>query len=228
VANRTDPDFDRDGALLFGGVLSPVEAASLAGRLEPQITGRPGKRLQVDPDLAALLAAHGAVGAVAASLIGTGATPVRAVLFDKSPDANWIVAWHQDRTIPVRERREAPEFGPWSLKDGIQHVAPPITVLEGMVTLRLHLDPVDATNAPLVVSAGSHRLGYVPAGAAAMRAAEGPALVCLAEAGDVWAYSTPILHMSARSAGDRRRRVLQVDYAASPLPAPLEWRGIEA
>jgi hypothetical protein len=223
-----DLRFDRDGALLFGGVLSAAEVAALADRLEPQITGRPGTRLKVEPDMATLLAADGAVGRVAAGLIGLDAIPVRAVLFDKSPDANWIVAWHQDRTIPVRERRETPGFGPWSTKDGVLHVAPPITVLEGMVTLRLHLDPVDADNAPLVVALGSHRFGYVPASEAAARAAHCAALVCKAAAGDVWAYSTPILHMSARSVGERRRRVLQVDSAAAPLPKPLQWRGIGA
>jgi hypothetical protein len=219
-------EFARDGALLFGGVLSAGEAIGLAERLEPQITGRPGTRLRVEPDVAALLSSDGPVGRIAAGLIGPEARPVRAVLFDKSPDANWVLAWHQDRTIPVRERHEAPGFGPWSTKDGILHVAPPVAVLEGMVTLRLHLDPVDAGNAPLIVAPGSHRLGFVPADAAAARATEAPNLVCEAAAGDVWAYSTPILHMSARSAGDRRRRVLQIDYATAALPGPLEWRGI--
>lgn len=224
---QADLDFDRDGALLFGGVLSAGEVATMTQTLEPQVTGRPGKRLLVDPDLAALLAADGVVGRVAASLIGPNILPVRAVLFDKSPDANWIVAWHQDRTICVRERHETPGFGPWSIKDRVLHVAPPIDVLEEMVTLRLHLDAVDPDNAPLVVAKGSHRFGYVPADIAAARAAECPMLVCEAVPGDVWAYSTPILHMSARSFGDRRRRVLQVDYAGRPLPAPLEWRGID-
>ena len=226
MAWRTD--FEREGALLFGGVLSAADAAALAARLEPQIAGRPGTRLKVDPDVAGLLDVDGAVGRVAAGLIGAGARPVRAVLFDKSPDANWIVAWHQDRTIPVRERHETPGFGPWSTKDGVLHVAPPIAVPEGMVTLRLHLDRVDVDNAPLIVATGSHRFGYVPADVAAARAAECPNLVCEAEPGDVWAYATPILHMSARSVGDRRRRVLQVDYAAAALPGPLEWRGIGA
>ncbi|WP_428149343.1 phytanoyl-CoA dioxygenase family protein [Brevundimonas sp.] len=221
-------DFGRDGALHFSGVLSATEAAALAARMEPQITGRPGTRLKVEPGVGAILAADGAVGRIAAGLIGSAAMPVRTLLFDKSPDTNWIVGWHQDRTISVRERHETPGFGPWSTKDGALHVAPPIEVLEGMVTLRLHLDPVDAENAPLIVAMGSHRLGYVAANLAAERAGEGATLICEAEPGDVWAYSTPILHMSARSSGDRRRRVLQIDYAAVPLPDPLEWRGVEA
>jgi hypothetical protein len=225
MTTAADPDFARDGAMLFREVISQAEASALADRLEPRISRRPGARLKVEPDLAALLGVDGAVGRVAARLIGAEAKPVRAVLFDKSPDANWIVAWHQDRTIPVQARHEMPDFGPWTTKDGILHVAPPISVLEGMITLRLHLDPVDATNAPLVVALGSHRFGLVPADLAADRAAESANLVCHADPGDVWAYSTPILHMSARSHSDRRRRVLQVDYAAQPLPGPLKWQG---
>jgi hypothetical protein len=36
----------------------------------------------------------------------------------------------------------------------------------------------------------------------------------------------PILHASAATIGQRRRRVLQVDYAAQPLDPPLEWLGV--
>jgi hypothetical protein len=228
VPTASDQEFGRVGAVRIRGVLSALEVGSLVGRLEPQISRRAGVRLKVEPEVAALLAADGAVGRVAAGLIGTEARPVRAVLFDKSPQANWVVAWHQDRTIPIRERHEVQGFGPWSTKDGILHVAPPLSVLDGMVTLRLHLDPVDTGNAPLIVALGSHQFGYVPADLAAERAAACDFLTCEAEPGDVWAYSTPILHMSARSTGDRRRRVLQIDYAATTLPAPLEWRGIGA
>ncbi len=227
MTTASNPQFERDGAVRIRGVLSEAEASSLAAELEPQITG-PGARLEVEPGVASLLAVDGAVGRIAAGFIGSAAMPVRVVLFDKSPDSNWIVAWHQDRTIAVRERHETPGFGPWSTKHGVLHVAPPITVLNGMVTLRLHLDPVDTSNAPLVVAAGSHRFGYIQADTAIDRASSCGAIACEAQAGDVWAYSTPILHMSARSTGDQRRRVLQIDYAATALPEPLEWRGIGA
>ena len=56
--------------------------------------------------------------------------------------------------------------------------------------------------------------------------ARAPIFSCLAEVGDVWVYRTPILHASHAAEPGRRRRVLQVDYAAGDLPAPLEWLGI--
>jgi hypothetical protein len=164
---------------------------------------------------------------IAVELIGTGAFPVRAVAFDKTPQTNWAVAWHQDRTVAVRKRIETEGFGPWSTKDGVPHVAPPVDVLHGMVTLRLHVDPCGDDNAPLRAALGTHRLGVVPADKAGEMASAHPLLTCLADAGDVWAYSTPILHASERSRSHRRRRVLQVDFAARPLPGGLEWRGLD-
>ncbi|MBW8302999.1 MAG: phytanoyl-CoA dioxygenase family protein, partial [Brevundimonas sp.] len=160
--------FERDGALRFEGVLAPAEIERLRALADESVQDRPGARLSGDPWLASFLS-EGAPAHVAIDLTSPAASPVRAVMFDKSPAANWSVAWHQDRTVPVRERREVEGFGPWSLKDGVPHVAPPIDVLARMVTLRLHLDEVDADNAPLRVAIGSHRLGRVAAGDAAER-----------------------------------------------------------
>ncbi|MBX3486196.1 MAG: phytanoyl-CoA dioxygenase family protein [Phenylobacterium sp.] len=212
--------FRRDGALklprLFGeAALARLRALDVRG---------PGSRLQ-DPTLPELIAP---ARAVASELLGGDAFPVRAVLFDKTVDGNWAVGWHQDRAIPVRERVDVEGFGPWSRKDGILHAAPPVAVLERMATLRIHIDPVDADNAPLVAALGTHRIGMTPAADAAAIAERHPQVVCFAEPGDVWAYSTPILHASERACRPRRRRVLQVDFAVDALPGGLEWAGIGA
>ncbi len=37
-------------------------------------------------------------------VLGPNAFPVRAILFDKVPAANWGVSWHQDLTIAVKKR----------------------------------------------------------------------------------------------------------------------------
>ncbi|WP_237713869.1 phytanoyl-CoA dioxygenase family protein [Novosphingobium sp. Rr 2-17] len=161
-----------------------------------------------------------------AAVLGEEARPVRAVLFDKNDAADWSLGWHQDRTIAVRSRAELSGFGPWSLKQGIQHVEPPFAVIDAMLTVRIHLDPVDEKNAPLLISLGSHHLGRIPA-SDVDEVVEGlPLYACLAKAGDVWFYRTPIIHASRAARPGRRRRVLQVDYAAMDLPAPLEWLGI--
>ena len=37
-------------------------------------------------------------------ILGAGALAVRGLLFDKTAEANWVVPWHQDVTIAVKER----------------------------------------------------------------------------------------------------------------------------
>jgi hypothetical protein len=212
--------FREDGALLLGGIFNTEQVDELRGLA----SNGPGARLSY-PELPTLIAP---ATAAADELLGLPARPVRAVLFDKTADANWAVAWHQDRVIAVKERREVEGFGLWSRKGGAIHVTPPLDVLEQMVTLRIHLDPCGADNAPLRVALGSHRLGRVPADRTAAIAAGHRQCDCLAQTGDVWAYATLILHTSARAAAPSRRRVLQVDYAALDLPGGLEWAGVEA
>jgi hypothetical protein len=186
---------------------------------------RAGIRLHGHPDLAGLLEV-GPVAAIATACLGAPARPVRAVLFDKSAGNNWSLGWHQDRTVAVRARCAVEGYGTWSRKQGILHVEPPFEVIERMVTLRLHLDAVPGHNAPLLIAPGSHRLGRLPEAEIAAAVERCGTATCLAEAGDVWAYATPILHASAAVEGGGRRRVLQVDYAASALPDGLEWLGI--
>jgi len=183
-------------------------------------------RLYGRPDLARLLAADAPIGAIAAGALGPTCFPVRAILFDKSAAANWALGWHQDRTIAVRERKPVAGFGPWTVKSGITHVAPPVAILERMVTLRLHMDPVPALNAPLLVARGSHRLGMVAETEIDRLVGQAELIACLADRGDAWLYRTLILHASAAAAEPRRRRVLQVDYAARALPEGLEFLGL--
>jgi hypothetical protein len=124
--------------------------------------------------------------------------PVRGLYFIKSPEENWSVAWHQDLTIAVRERREVPGFGPWSVKDGIPHVQPPIEVLERMVTVRLHLDDAVEANGALKVFPGSHKFGHLSHGQIEQVCRERREVVCAAPAGGVMFMRPLLLHASGR------------------------------
>ena len=160
-------------------------------------------------------------------MLGSEALPVRAIYFDKSEQTNWSLDWHQDRVICVQERIEAPGFGPWTIKSGLLHVAPPFSILEKMVTIRVHLDDVGNDNAPLLIAPGSHRLGKIEEARLSSVVEQCGEFACLAEAGDVWLYSTPIVHASKASTNRSRRRVLQLDYASFDLPSGLEWRQLQ-
>jgi len=71
---------------------------------------------------------------------------------------NWLVPWHQDTALPLEERRDAPGWGPWSVKSGITYAHAPARALARVVALRLHLDDSRSDNGPLRVIPGTHRL----------------------------------------------------------------------
>ena len=168
-------------------------------------------------------AASGVARALVAPVLGEGCFAARGIFFDKSGDAPWKVAWHQDLSIAVRERGEAEGFGPWSVKAGVVHVQPPAAVLEGMLTLRLHLDDCDETNGALRVLPGSHRAGRLGA-EEIERWRRGPSPVtCRVPRGGALLMRPLLLHSSAAPRGPRRRRVVHLEFAAAPLPGGLRW-----
>lgn len=149
--------------------------------------------------------------------------PVRGIYFDKRPETNWLVAWHQDLTLALKEQADVSGFGPWSVKEGVPHVQPPMKMLEQMLTVRLHLDDTDSSNGALRVLSGTHRLGRLSAGAIQSCRETHKEVLCEAKAGDVLLMRPLLLHASSRSSSPRRRRVLHIEFAGFPLPAPLEW-----
>lgn len=212
-----------DGAELFRAALAKAEVGALLAALGNHDRGSPGIRLASLDGPRHWLDADGVVGRIAANWLGPAAAPVRAILFDKNVDSNWALAWHQDRTIAVAERAEVSGFANWNRKDGVDHVEPPFGLIERMITVRVHLDQVVSGNAPLLISPGSHLLGKIPEASISDVVDRQGRIECLAEAGDVWAYRTAILHASKRAATPKRRRVLQVDYCSEDLPEPLRW-----
>ena len=170
-----------------------------------------------------LLADSHKVRALVHQALGLGAFPVRALLFDKVANANWLVPWHQDRTICVREKRETPGYGPWSIKAGQWHVQPPVTVLERMVSVRLHLDDCDESNGALRVIPGTHRSGRMSSAAIESAACQG-FFTCSAKAGDVLLMKPLLIHASSAADRAAHRRVVHLDFANCQLHTPLRWR----
>lgn len=66
-----------------------------------------------------------------------------------------------DTALPLCERRENPEWGPWSVKAGVTYALAPASALAQVVPLRLHLDDSRPDNGPLRVLPGTHRLGLL-------------------------------------------------------------------
>lgn len=121
------------------------QSNSAAAALEKRGSAFALRNLLEIPEIADL-ANSTSIHALVRLALGGVCFPVRGILFDKIPEANWKVPWHQDVTIAVREKIETSGFGPWSTKAGVLNVQPPASVLEKMISIRLHLDPCDESN----------------------------------------------------------------------------------
>jgi Phytanoyl-CoA dioxygenase (PhyH) len=217
-----NPDLERDGFLLVPNVLDTAQLAESLSALG-SISGAGRRGLLAVPAVAALARSPRLLNLVRPHL-PLEPVPVRTIYFDKSPEANWLVAWHQDLTLAVRARVPVPGFGPWSTKNGIPHVQPPIELLEQMLTIRIHLDDANESNGALRVLPGSHRFGRLSPEQIQEFRNQGKEFLCACSAGDVLVMRPLLLHASSRSTTPRHRRILHIEYAASSLPQGLEWQ----
>ncbi len=224
--------FDTDGFLIVRDLFPKDTCAALAleltalleqeQRINPKARGGLRNILRNSP-LAVSVASSDKILSVVSALIGSVAFPVRAILFNKTGGANWGVPWHQDLAIAVAERRDTEGFGPWSVKEGIVHVQPPVHILASMITVRLHLDDCDADNGALRVLPGSHLSGELSSEDIAARASKSPGVMCEVSTGGALAMRPLLLHASSPAKNPSHRRVFHIEYAATELPNGLKW-----
>ena len=148
---------------------------------------------------------------------------VRVIVFDKTPDKNWLVTWHQDKTISVSGKKDIDGWGPWTLKDGIHHVQPGLNVLEEMVTFRIHLDDANESNGCLKVIPKSHSLGILSKNKQDRVVAESEEYICSAKSGDLLVMRPHLLHSSSKGTEPSHRRIVHVEYSSFQLPMGLAW-----
>jgi len=208
--------------------LAPLASEIAALPLNAAVSQRAGSRygirnlLGLSPRLRRLVAEPRARALIEA-LVGKEARIVRSIFYDKTPQANWQVGWHQDTTIAVQTRVDLPGFHGWSVKAGVVHVQPPAEVLEQVLTMRIHLDAADETNGALAVIPGSHRHGFLSENAVEDQLRMQSQVLCAMPAGGVLLMRPLLLHASARALNQAHRRVVHLEWAVSELPGGLRW-----
>ena len=160
---------------------------------------------------------------IARDILGEEARPVRSVFFDKVPDANWNVAWHQDTSIALKARHEVDGFGPWSEKQGTVHAEPPEEYLANILTLRVHLDEANRESGVLRIVPGTHCHGRIKSKELVETVARSEVVECNAAPGDVLLMSPLLFHSSRKATRPTHRRIIHIEYSAMALPEPLEW-----
>ena len=217
---RSKRILEQDGFVWFRRALSEGQIGDLESELG--FGHRPGYRPAATSSLLSKLGPDSPVGRLASSLL-PNANPVRLVAFNKSPEANWSVPWHQDRVVAVRKRARVDGYSGWSRRDAVWHVEPPLPLLEGMIFARVHFDRSDERNGAMELAAGSHKEGRVSQDTASETAKRHRSVLCEAERGDIVFIKALTLHRSVSSESNANRRVLRIDFANEKLPNPLEW-----
>lgn len=216
------PDLAEAGYRIVPHVLSKSECAELrtdfdrlnAGPGTRTVLQTPwGQRLPNDPRIASILAEE--------SIEPWHA--VRGIAFDKTPESNWVLGWHQDKKIAVEARHEVAGFGSWSEKEGMVHCQPPVEFLAEMLAIRLHLDDCNGSNGALRVVPGSHRYGLLDLDSVSRMVEAGPTITTELAAGDALVMRSLLLHASSKSTSDAHRRVIHLEFCSRTLPDPLRW-----
>ncbi|MBI2686842.1 MAG: phytanoyl-CoA dioxygenase family protein [Acidobacteria bacterium] len=203
------------GAVAVDGLLAAIAKAETAGRRGSYAI----RNLLSDVPAVCEWTESAACRDLVEPILGRDARAVRGILFDKTPDANWKVPWHQDLSIAVAERIDIAGFGPWSMKAGVVHVQPPDGVLRKMVSLRLHLDDCREESGPLRVIPGSHTAGRSPEPPRNGR----PAVACLAPRGSALLMRPLLWHASSAATRPGHRRVIHIEFSGALLPGGLRW-----
>ncbi|HZS60358.1 MAG TPA: phytanoyl-CoA dioxygenase family protein [Gemmatimonadaceae bacterium] len=209
-------DVEREGWVSTGPVVDPALLDTVIAEL-PTVQDAAGARniLSESGGVRALARAP-AVRSLAESVLSSACFVVRGIFFDKTPTSNWKVMWHQDLSIAVRERRDAPGFGPWSEKAGVTHVQPPAELLGRMLAVRVHLDDCTEENGPVRVLPGTHREGRLTAQTIEHFKATIQAVTCTVPRGGLLAFRPLLLHASSPALHPMHRRVVHFEFAAEP------------
>lgn len=175
-------------------------------------TGDAGTRCLLDNPLVSSVAINLRSELSSIGLIKSGAVAVQAIAFNKTPETNWKVAWHQDLMFPFAARVNSADYGTPCIKEGIDYARPPVEVLSAMTAVRLHLDDCDKTNGPLRVSPGSHRHGIIKCDDIPELLVRHGEFTCVANEGEVVIMKVLCLHASSQALEPKNRRVLHIVY----------------
>lgn len=216
--------FLTDGVAVLHGVLDRDRCDQLIPEIGIVDNRRVGTRRLLEQPWCQDVARSLQTNPTVRQLLGDALVAVQCTYFEKSVDQNWLVALHQDLSIPVRERVEHEVCTGWSEKEGVIFVQPPVEILEQLVAVRVHLDESHSANGPLRVVPGSHRHGRLaPEQAQALRLQSGED-ECLVSRGGILAMSPLLLHASSKSETPAPRRVLHFVFGPSALPYGLNWQ----
>ena len=146
----------------------------------------------------------------------------KAIYFDKTPESNWYVTWHQDIVINVKEKIETEGYTAWTKKGGVLGVCAPEEILKDTITIRIHLDDTDETNGALKVVPGSHNKKLSDEEISLITQNSIPH-ICDVTTGGIQMMKPLLLHASSKATSQKHRRVIHLEFNSIELSGGLEW-----
>jgi ectoine hydroxylase-related dioxygenase (phytanoyl-CoA dioxygenase family) len=216
--------FHEDGYALLPSVMDDDYCANLARNVDGMAVNGAGARRLLEQPWCVAAARELRINAHVRSVLPVDSVAVQCTYFQKSTGQNWLVALHQDLSIPVSARIADEACSGWSEKEGILFVQPPIEVLEQLVAVRVHLDANTASNGPLRIVPGSHRSGRLTPQEIQSHRLRSGEVECLAPASAAVAMRPLLLHASSKAQVPALRRVLHFVFGPPTLPCGLEWK----
>lgn len=134
--------------------------------------------------------------------------------YNKPPQSNWDLGFHQDVTINLKEKLDDPSFRFWTKKRSYYEVQPPLDILESILVLRIHLDDHSKENGALKVIPDSHQMGLIDVADAKTEEAVRLEL----KEGDVLQMSPLLFHASSTNSSNQNRRVIHLEFSNVDLP----------
>ncbi len=216
--------FEARGYAIEPSVLSDAECAHLGAAVGAVDLQGAGTRELLNFDWAQRLARQLRDVPSLSVLLGISRTAIQCTYFAKVASRNWLVALHQDLSIPVAERVADAPCKAWSKKEGGWFCQPPVDLLAQLVAVRVHLDDSTEANGPLRVVPGSHRLGRIAAPEVAQHRRTLGEVACVAPQRAAVAMRPLVLHASSKAISNAPRRVLHYVFGPAELPWGLRWR----
>ena len=229
LVNKTE--MERKGFCIINNIYSSDEIQSITNLIDTLNTFKPNFRKSEDlfairqfikelPEIK-MLVFNENLKSVINTIAGNDYFIVKSIYFDKPEKSNWFVAYHQDLTISVDKKTETDGFNFWTSKHNQFAVQPPISLLENIFTIRIHLDDTDEENGALKIIEGSHlKQIYRPETIDWKNEKE---TFCNVRYGGVMLMKPLLLHGSNRTTNQRRRRVIHIEFSNTVLPEGINW-----
>ena len=201
-------DMNEDGYLVSGRVFNESEICKVESELA--VIDRAGERTMLDYKWCQGLA-QSLQDRLSTSIQGLAdLSPVQCTYFSKNQSKNWLVAWHQDRSLPLMVGQKYD--GPVRTKGGKRYYQPNEQELSKVVAIRLSIDDNNAMNGGLRLLPRTHRHGILSEDDILRMDTDDGVHIPDVERGAALVMSPLLLHSSSKAKSDKQRRVLHFTF----------------